>query len=912
MRLFINNTHVDLSEDDPILINRAIADIREPENRDFDYTKTIIVPATANNRKLFTHIYDLHYDIQNTTSTNFTPDFNPNLKAEARVEELPYTWSGYAQLLKINIADVITFELQIIGKAGNFFKEVGNKLLSELDFTRFNHTWNIANISNSWNTSIIDSSASAGTLPFQLGRGYMYPMIDNGFVNPNNVPADSFKPALYAKQIVDEIFTDAGYTYSIDSFFNETFFKKLIVPYSKADVVLSDTSINGRLFRARRSSDQTGLDYNGDVIFNDDSSTGYYDNGSDYNTGTGRYVTPDTGKYRFKATIDGTFIYTGAGSYISFRAYFAVYNYTTASVITVFGGTIISDGDLFSYTVTSNEAYCSSGDSIGIKVYNILASSGTGYSLVVGTCDITIDTDSTFENIVTSSAITFGGTMDMSSVLPDIEQRVFLLDIIRMFNLYVDVSEDGYNELVIKTRDDYYTTDVIDMTGKVDTVLEVLPMAELNGNPYHYTYSSADDAMNTIYEGETGTIYGRKRYFINNDFINEEKKIQLSFIPTLSSNDPAINDRVLPVIRSIDGSKTSNPKLRLLIYPSLITCQTYTIYDPISGSASTKTQYPFTGMTDHPVTPSAAIWFGSPEKQYYNRPQSTFTDNNLFNAYHRKNITEITDKNSKVIVMMVDIRPADMVNWSFDKLYYYDHAYYRLNKIIDYNPAYRGDLTKCEFLKLVTGITFTATSVNYSGGSGQVGVDYLPPADFVKLPIDDKKKERDDRINIDSNGKVWVTNSENINVGQDTNNIVIDNSSNITIYPNVTNVKVSNSNNLEVHESDTIWVSNIKQSVVGLPNSVVIDADYTSTDEDIIIFRNASADIDLFLPPLASAVVKPLTIVNADNVYDIEVFPDDTEELFKGIAVSSVVLTNGQSVTIIPKAGYWIVLNKLI
>lgn len=911
MRLFINNTPVDLSEIAPILINRSVADVREPEIRNFDFTKTIVVPATANNKRLFTHIYDLHYDVQNVTSTNFTPDFNPNLKALARVESGAYMWQGYAQLLRVVLDDVITFELQIVGTAGNFFKSLGNQLLSDLDFSRFDHAWNITNIANSWDTSIIDSSATGGTRAFQLGRGYVYNMMDNGFATPNTVSYTAFKPALFAKQIVDDIFSGTGYTYTADSFFNETFFKKLIIPYTRSEPVLADVTISSRLFKARRDATQTALDVVDDIIFNDDSTTGYYDNGADFNTGTGRYVVPATGKYSFTASIAGVFTYVGAAPHTLFKLYFAIYNYTTNTTIGIFGGNPINDGDSFIYNTTTSQMQCTSGDSIGVQVYKVMGDDVMGNFIDIFTgCDIDINANSTFENSLQSAALAYGDTIDMNSCLTDVEQRVYLMDLCRMFNLYIDVT-DNANELRIVPRDEYYNTDVIDLTGKVDTVLEVIPMAELDANPYHFTYSEAGDAMNNIYKGEVGSIYGRKRYFVNNDFIKDEKKIELpAFIPTVSTNNPSINDRVLPNVAVIGGGTSSNNKMRILIYPSALTCQSWTLVGV--GASVIYTKYAFSGMVDHPVTPSAALWFGTPEKQYYNRPQSTFTDNNLFNKYYRKHITEVTDKNSKVVVMNVNIRPSDMALWDFDNLYYYDHAYYYLNKIIDYNPNYIGDLTKCEFLKLVTGVIFTPTSVPYNGGDGTVGVDDLPPSDFVKLPIDDRKKDKDLNIEITTGGKVSVTSSANVFVMDGADNISIENSDGITILPNVINVKVSNSSVLEVSESNTVWINNVRQSRNGLPNVVVTDEDYTVTDEDVVIGYNLSADIDIFLPPLTSALAKPLLIKLSDNTYDIDIICDDVDEFFDNVPVgTTLTLPTIKSVTVLPIAGYWHIINQL-
>ena len=68
VRLVCGGQAVDLPTDFGILINKSIADIREPENRESDWTKTFTLPGTKANNKLFTHLFQLDLSIRNTSS----------------------------------------------------------------------------------------------------------------------------------------------------------------------------------------------------------------------------------------------------------------------------------------------------------------------------------------------------------------------------------------------------------------------------------------------------------------------------------------------------------------------------------------------------------------------------------------------------------------------------------------------------------------------------------------------------------------------------------------------------------------------------------------------------------------------------------------------------------------------------
>ncbi len=81
--VLINNQRIDLSEDFGILINKEIADIREPEKRSSDWTKTISIPGTKTNNKIFGHIFEIEHTV--LSDTQFNTNFNPNKKADAVV-----------------------------------------------------------------------------------------------------------------------------------------------------------------------------------------------------------------------------------------------------------------------------------------------------------------------------------------------------------------------------------------------------------------------------------------------------------------------------------------------------------------------------------------------------------------------------------------------------------------------------------------------------------------------------------------------------------------------------------------------------------------------------------------------------------------------------------------------------------
>ncbi len=139
-----------------------------------------------------------------------------------------------------------------------------------------------------------------------------------------------------------------------------------------------------------------------------------------------------------------------------------------------------------------------------------------------------------------------------------------------------------------------------------------------------------------------------------------------------------------------------------------------------------ETEYPYSGHLDDPFNPTVDINFGLTNEIYWDDTfyDITLSDNNLYNAYYKKFIEEITDTNSKIVKGWFYLRPSDIRNLSFKSLYYFDGAYFRLNKIENYNPT--NPITKCEFLKLKDAELFVPTTVTANGGFTEIGTETAP------------------------------------------------------------------------------------------------------------------------------------------------------------------------------------------
>ena len=302
----LNNGELDLAKEVAVALQYSIGEIQAPEKRNSNYSKSITLAFTKNNHKLLGHLFDINED--------FT-FFNPNIKTEAKVvTDSTITLDGYLQLVSIekdNSSDLNgnngQYIVTIFDEQVDLFKSLGDKLLSELDFSDDDHILNYTNITNTFST----------------GRDYKdvysYPML---WHYSDTYKTSDWKPAIYHKAYLNKIAADNGFILSGTFMDNEDYEKELI-PFTGEQIYLTDTERDRRLFRAGMSTTPVNLYTkeilgglvinNGGVInsglltitdFDDDSTAPNFDPNGHYNTATGEYIVDRNGSFNLSANFN--------------------------------------------------------------------------------------------------------------------------------------------------------------------------------------------------------------------------------------------------------------------------------------------------------------------------------------------------------------------------------------------------------------------------------------------------------------------------------------------------------------------------------------------------------------------------------------------------------------------------------
>ena len=145
-RLFIENKELDITQNFSQQITYAVDDLQNMDSKATSFTKTIVLPGTANNNRLLGNIFEFG-------NANFTIDSQPNVgynfnaakSAQARIEVdgLP-VMKGVIRLLEILIdEDYIEYEVALFGELGGLFFSLGAAKLEQLDFSVYNHSLTI-------------------------------------------------------------------------------------------------------------------------------------------------------------------------------------------------------------------------------------------------------------------------------------------------------------------------------------------------------------------------------------------------------------------------------------------------------------------------------------------------------------------------------------------------------------------------------------------------------------------------------------------------------------------------------------------------------------------------------------------------------------------------------------------------
>ena len=674
--IYIEEQKIDLLQDISTEFTYAIDDVSEFGSRNTSFSKTISIPGTANNNLIFGYIFELN---NANVTVNALPNvgYNYNVTKQANCKifiDKVQIFKGTLRILEIVIdKETIEYQCSVFGELGGFINQLGNKRLEDLDFSAYDHTYSVANISASWD--------NAG------GSGYYYPLIDYGSVSTGQYGVakkdfqyTTFRPALYVKEYIQKIFAGTDYTFDC-SFFDTPLFTRLIIPNNQTNITaLNNTSLSAAAI-------------NRDMLLTSDPYV--------------QYTLVTAGSF----AIDGTntlFTYSGAtlttNIQITLTGFVKIFDAAqpTYTVILRKNGVQIASQDfdasvtrMLNCNFTATGVTFNSADTMQVEIL------GTLMEIEIFTGNIGITTSTP-----TQVQINLGETIKVSQTIPKgIFQRDFFLSIVKMFNLYVYENKFNDKELVISPYVDFYpekAADALDWTNKVarEKPISIKPMSEVNARYYNYKFKQDNDFYSENYRKKYTEGYGDFIYDTEFDFVKETDVLEVIFAASVLYQATG-QDKVFPAIYKKSNTNSAEDKMdsiiRIMQTKKISSVTSWDIMNTTTVLGSFTT-YGYAGHLNDPINSTSDINFGAPKEVQF--VPSNFTEFNVFNEFHSPYLAEITNKDSKLLTCFGLLDIVDIFNLDFSKYVYIDGVLFRLNKVENFNPM-EYNTTKLSFLKVI-------------------------------------------------------------------------------------------------------------------------------------------------------------------------------------------------------------------
>jgi hypothetical protein len=867
VQIQLETGYLDVKEGTAFPLNFGVADIRDVSKRSGAFSKTITLTGTANNHNLLNHYYDVN--IQAGT-------FNINTLTRCSVIQngLPVLESGYLQLVAVNkvqtTADYeneVEYEVLIKDESSDFFTKLGNKELTDLDFTDLNHEYRAINVVNSFTNT--------------QGDGYKYLL---PFKDSNNYYLQEMKPAIYAKTYFDRIFAQAGFSYTWSTL-TAAHFDKLIIPFNGEKSLISNVDY---LVEANTSFTDSGTTA---VFINPITGwTETQDAFSLFNPTTGAYDVPfnlqasESVVFEFTFTADLTLVNSNAGTAtlqsnnLSYKPYFQIdlngtpYATTSGSPagISVPFGTTIPVGNTSIGTLSGTYSMLAS-NVITTDLFTIKGGSLTlDYWTVGGVfaqVGLEIDFTSLQLRVLPSSDILgYGAVINMNNSVPNkVKQADFIKSLFTMYNLYTEQDNDIPNNLVLKHRDDYYDQgQEVDWTYKLakdkDQALQFLP--ELSAKKLILTYKQDSDDPNKIYFEAIKEIYGQLEFIFNNEYVKGIDTKEITFSPT-----PIAQSTFNAYLPTLSGEPKVN--IRILHDGGVGTCDSYNIYDYGTTGESGVTTYPILHHWDDPINPTFDILFAQPDYMFYEG--YNVTNNNLYNLYWRRTVNQINV--GKMLTAFFDLREDDIQRLKLNDKIRIDNSWWTINKVIDYDCNAQ-NLTKVELMSVDTEIDLAP----FAKGS-------VTPTTIGDL--------------ASHTGSIHFNNSFVGNVIPSTSTSAIYGQGNV-IQPGVNGIIVGNNKILDqtgiATEKLSADVAKIASLAISgglqLPIAKTTVDYYLTTNNCVLICANITGAINVYLPKANDENIGQVFIIKGANGFTNTIYPFGTDVIDTAISYSLTSLSS--------------------
>lgn len=666
LELYIDNTRVDMFQDESVTITDALKDIRDIGKVFSPFSKQFNLPASSTNNKIFKHYYN--FDIDNGFDARFRVD------AILKLNGIDFK-TGQIRLDGVGMKDnkPHTYKVVFFGKPNNLKDLFGDEELNALNsLSTYDFTYSSGALNNMRTAFIsgLQSNQLAATntanrnivLPLiLLNKYYTYNTGSTNQLKNINYPIlqEDLKPAIKLKRVIEAIQTQYDITFNMadegttKTFFGSAMFDELYLWLHREKTPITKPETDPPTFGVdigTRGKKLTFADFtynsgNGDVLTNN------------------KLVVNKGESYTLRIVLDpGTTNNTGeiivkdktTNELLFYREDVPFNNSSNLSVALV----DLTSGNLDQRTYDIEFR-------INCQVSVSFAALSTA---------MTITTSTTIHNY-SASAFSLSDFVFIQDYLPKMKVLDFLTGLFKMFNL-VAYTKRGSSKIYVQTFDDFMTLGVTrDITKYVDITQSTIDRP-VPYNRVNFKYSSPVTQTSLRYVDQFSQVFGDLRYSAPEKYdgqeFNQEVPFERSVLINLQDNAGNQTDNVLAWWVDAEGKTTlGKPYIffnRLIDSSSnTVTSSNLTSYNAPSNVSSLETA----GVGNHTLN------FGSE----YDEFNGNVNTNSLFSRFYQQFIEQSFNLKGRIIKITAQLPESFILNYSVNDVIVINGKEYYLNSL---------------------------------------------------------------------------------------------------------------------------------------------------------------------------------------------------------------------------------------
>lgn len=494
---------LDLFGGDSIILNRTSKDLRDVTTLVSDFTQPFDLPPSDANNKFFEFYYD----------TDVSGGFNPHEKVPAYLEVNGVKISeGYIELLSANVnqARPDSYSVVFYAELANMAEAFGEDTLDDLDYSSFEHSLTYANVTGSWDKSLLSGAVLYPLADFE--RNYVY-STDAGVNDGRNIGDSNYgvllkelKPALNFSSIFDLIATKYGYSFVFDADVTGVLDNTYMLYHREAGDFINQDLLKDNQFTVTSSTSTIAA---GGGYATVDFDTAIVNNNSNFSLANDEFTAFKSGIYTFQLTL----------------TYASSVNLSNSALDVAY---LKTSGN---YKVTtlnwSFDSYITSNVTFSAKMF-----SGDTLKIRLRVSGVDMDFLKIQLRLQSVPLGLFNETVDLSqNTPPEFKIIDFVNSAAKMFNFIIEPTDD--NEFTFTPLSSWfgagtqrYYTKYLDTDNYTISKTSVYKSIK-------FSYEEGTDVASQSFKDGAKRLYGSSQYITDFDFANDDLEVKPLFAPVI-------------------------------------------------------------------------------------------------------------------------------------------------------------------------------------------------------------------------------------------------------------------------------------------------------------------------------------------------------------------------------------------